>query len=150
MSDLARRHDGYREFLTTTLQEKYLQARKSFDDFNLSEELTLLRTVMVKVLEEIEKEGTTKKVLGVTALAREIRESQKTMVEWMEKSMVPVATMHVFMQQVILILREELKDDDRLQRIAARLGQVALPRDGRELDRFNAALRSGEVSVPNG
>jgi hypothetical protein len=148
--NLSIRRDGYKEFLTTTLQEKYLQARKSFDEFNLSEELTLLRTVMIKVLGEIEKEGTSKKVQGVTALAREIRESQKTMVEWMEKSMVPVATMHVFMQQVILILREELKDDERLQRIATRLGQVALPRDGRELDRFNAAVRSGEVPLPNG
>lgn len=141
--------DGYRPWLTTTLQEKYLASRKSFDDFNLSEELTLLRTITGKVLEDIEKDGAAKNVQGITKLVHEIRECQKTMVEWMEKSMVPAATLHVFMSQIILILREELKDDERLQRIATRLGQVALPRDGRELDRFNAAVRSGEVSLPD-
>jgi hypothetical protein len=141
--------DGYKGFLTTTLQEKYLQARKSFDDFNLSEELTLLRVVLVKLLEDIEKDGAAKKIEGVAKLVREIRETEKTMATWMEKSMVPAATLHIFMSQIILILREELKDDERLQRIASRLGQVALSRDSREFDRFNAAVRSGEVSLPN-
>jgi hypothetical protein len=73
----------------------------------------------------------------------------KTMAEWMEKSMVPVAVLHVFQQQMVVILREELKDNAQLQRVASRLGQVALPRDSRESDRFNAAVRSGEVSLPD-
>jgi 2-hydroxy-3-keto-5-methylthiopentenyl-1-phosphate phosphatase len=140
--------DGYREYLTTTLQEKYLQARRSFDDFNLSEELTVLRLVLGKVLEGIEKDEKLK-VESVTKLVREIRETLKVMVEWMEKSMVPVATLHIVQQQVVLILREELKDDERLQRIASRLGQIALPRDSRESDRLQAADRRGEVSLPN-
>ena len=139
---------GYGGYLSETLQGKYLAAKKNFEDFNLSEELAVLRTVLGEVLKGIEKKEGLENVGDVTKLVREIRETLKVMAEWMERSMVPVAFLHVFQQQVVLILREEIKDDERLQRVAGRLGQVALPRDSREFDKLQSAVRGGEVPGP--
>ncbi len=142
------RGDGYRKVLTDTFRAKYLYAKKAFEEFDLSEELTALRALLGQVLKGIEDEGALP-VGDVVKLCKEIRETMKQAAEIADRASIPVSMLAVFQQQLIVIVREELKDDEVIKRVATRLGQIALPRNSREADVAGQLGGRGEVSVPN-
>jgi hypothetical protein len=147
---LALRVEGYSQFLSDSFREKFNYAKTQFDAFDLSQELALARALLTQLVKSVEgQEGKAIPVKEAVALIREIRETIKFASGIADRASIPVAMLVVLQQQVILIIREEVKDDKVVQIVARRLGQVALPRDGREADQFAAAVGNGEVPSPD-
>lgn len=150
-SSLEKRTRGYSAILTDTFRKKYEAAQRDFEQFDLSHELALARALLEALMVRVEKkkdEGELP-IADAVKLLREIRETMKFASEVADRASIPVAMLAVFQQQVIVIIREELKDDEVVQRVARRLGQVALPADRRETEQFTEAVRSGAVPGPD-
>ena len=148
MPDLAPRRAGYLPVLTDTFREKYLYAKKAFEEFDLSDEMAAMRMLLGEILRRMEAEKELP-VGDVVKVCKEIRQTMKQASEIADRASIPVSMLSVFQQQFIVIVREELKDDEVVKRVAQRLGQVALPRDGREADRAAQLGLGGTLPVPD-
>ena len=135
MSDLAlpAGRTGYLERLPETYRDKYLYAKRAFEDFNLSEELASLRFLMGETLARVEGEDKDKlPVRDVVALCREIRKSMETANKVLAGTSIPIGQLAGFVGELGRIVREEVKDDEVFRRIQQRIGKLVLPTTDRQ------------------
>ena len=144
---------GYGKLLTGRFQEHYRQAASAFDKLDLSDELSVIRALLMKFLERIEaaKPEDRPKVGEIVALTKEVRALVKQIVEVEDKfgSMISIGTLKIFMVQLQDIILEEVKDDSVRERVARRCRDIALPANEREAERLRRAAGEGRVPSPD-
>jgi hypothetical protein len=145
--------DSYGKLLTGRFGEHYRQAASAFDKLDLSGELSIIRALLMKMLERIEAADEEKrpKVGEVVALTKEIRALVKQVVEVEDKfgSMISIGTLRIFMVQLQDIILEEVKDERVRERVARRCSKIALPANEREAERLRRAAGKGRVPSPD-
>jgi hypothetical protein len=143
-------NNPYASYLTGTVREKLLEAQRMEEDFDLRNELHLLKARLMEELDKKECEhcgqrGTDKKEVRelVTAITK-VTEAQAKNVDRLA-GYIPVKMMPLIFRQVVEVIKLNVKDEALLARIATQLGRIRIPADQREVERIDRAISAGNV-----
>lgn len=135
----------YDKYLTGTTRGMYLQYLADKDALDLSEEMALLRTELVKEIEKPKDKGHLRAVLDT---ADQIRKISGTISKNIEnaRGYIPISFLPFIQQEIVAILNREVKDPDVISRIRAALGRISLPANRVESGRVQKLIEQGRTA----
>ena len=141
------RKNPYVKYLSESARRKMAEAQAMEEDLDLRGELHLLRTRLMEQLEKREKDPEAVSDKEIRETIRSIKELVITSSEMVDKlkGYLPVGMLPVIFRQITDIIKENVKDENALTRIAVQLGRIRVPADRSEADRLTRAISDGKV-----
>lgn len=119
----------YSSKVRKSLQESYQDLMNNVDQLTeLNDDIALLRALMIDTLKEEPKNEAerTKQLMLSLKFMNDIRQTVKLKDEIDSKYTVPIETIHLFLNQLIWILKQNITDDKLLNHILEQLRGVKL------------------------
>lgn len=133
---------SYAGMLQGRFRDLVLQAESSKDKYDLSGELAAMKGMLGELLARLTKKGELP-VGDTVKLVKEIRETVKLASQ--QEGYIHILAVKHIVGEMMVIFREEAKDDGIIKRVAERLGKLAVPASRQQSQRFAEALTAGQV-----
>lgn len=137
-------YNPYAKVLTGTAREKLLEAQRVEEDLDLRNEIHMLRMKMMEALEGGEDGPSTKEILEIN---RELRQTISTMSTLVDKlqGYIPVSMLEVIFNQIVQVVKANVKDSNAIQRITQQLGRIRVPANQSEAERLDREVSQGNL-----